>query len=334
MENRYYKILGSSIKISSNIERDIVILDKAFCNFIEKKITKNPSLEIIITANNSNKTAINNAKIFAITPVSFDGWERSSKFWSGKKSNVGRFVSKTDKIPDYINPSTDNKVFEINMNIDLPGVRGKYLVWLHYFINLFALDFFKKTSYIIHGGALEYKNNGLILAGRSGSGKSTLTYALAKSGLTYLTDECIFLDQDSDQMYPYPISPSFDKDNRSLFKEVNESFEEDEKLRTNRDKSFVDTKKIGLNVKKTPVIPKFVIFPKYKPGKKPEIKQLADNDAVKRLEDNIQNFNKEDELKYSNQETAQLLVSRCRCYELISNELEETVKLVKKAMSE
>ncbi len=333
MKNRYYKILGSSIKISTHAERDIVILDKAFCNFIENNTSKNPSLEIIVTENSSTKNSINNAKIFAITPVSFDGWERSSKFWSGKKSNVGRFISKPDKIPDYINASSDKKVFEIDLNIDLPGVRDKYLVWLHYFINLFALDCSKNTSYIIHGGALEYKNNGLILAGYSGSGKSTLTYALAKSGLAYLTDESILMNPDSNQVYPYPMSPSFDKENRSLFKEVNESFEEDERLWTNRDKSFVNTKKIGLSIKKTPIIPKFIIFPKYKPGNKPNIKQLPDSDAVKILEANILNFEKEDELKYTNKDAAQLLVSRCKCYELKSNELEETVALVKEVMA-
>jgi len=141
------------------------------------------------------------------------------------------------------------------------------------------------------------------------------------------------MDLENFRMHPYPISPSFEKDNRNLFEEVNESFEEDVRIQNQRDKSFLHIKKLGLNIINTPVIPELIIFPKYKPGVNPKIKPLPTRNAVEILERNICNFNKNKKLKFSNHEAAELLVNKCKCYELVSNQLDKTVTLVKELLS-
>jgi hypothetical protein len=51
------------------------------------------------------------------------------------------------------------------------------------------------TSYAtaVHAGCVSFEGRGALLCGDSGAGKSTLTYACARAGWTYVTDDCSFL---------------------------------------------------------------------------------------------------------------------------------------------
>jgi hypothetical protein len=48
----------------------------------------------------------------------------------------------------------------------------------------------------IHAACIELDGRGVLLCGDSGAGKSTLSYACAKAGWTYITDDCSFLIND------------------------------------------------------------------------------------------------------------------------------------------
>jgi len=45
----------------------------------------------------------------------------------------------------------------------------------------------------VHAGCAALDGRGVLLCGDSGAGKSTLTYALARAGWAYVTDDCSFL---------------------------------------------------------------------------------------------------------------------------------------------
>jgi hypothetical protein len=45
----------------------------------------------------------------------------------------------------------------------------------------------------LHAGCMSFEGRGVLLCGDSGAGKSTLTYACARAGWTYVTDDCSFL---------------------------------------------------------------------------------------------------------------------------------------------
>ncbi|AXC11254.1 hypothetical protein ACPOL_1918 [Acidisarcina polymorpha] len=45
----------------------------------------------------------------------------------------------------------------------------------------------------IHAGCVALEGSGVLLCGDSGAGKSTLSYACARSGWTYITDDCSYL---------------------------------------------------------------------------------------------------------------------------------------------
>lgn len=50
----------------------------------------------------------------------------------------------------------------------------------------------------IHAGCVSLNNKGVLLCGDSGAGKSTLSYACARAGWTYITDDASFLVHGSD----------------------------------------------------------------------------------------------------------------------------------------
>jgi len=331
MENRYYQIAEIPIKISSNNPRILRSLDKPYCSFKQNKLETSPLLELIISSNNGNLRDLTSFEIFAITPSSFDGWSFSSKLWC-RVDLLGRYVFEIDKAPSGINfDKKTQKLFEIKTRTKPLGVKVGWLSQVHLHINLFVLDY--RNNPFIHGGCLEWQNRGLIISGRSGSGKSTLTYALAKSGLRFLTDECILFDTSTNQLLPYPISPSFEEPSKELFREVKESFEEDKRLGNKSNKSFLDIKKLGIKTSPEPVTPSVLIFPKYTPGEPPAIKTISKSEAIGLLAGNIGAFEQLEKIKTVATETAELLATQCDCYELISSGLEETVKLVKEVMA-
>lgn len=57
--------------------------------------------------------------------------------------------------------------------------------------------------FALHGAAVEWKNKAYLLLASTMSGKSTLTSYLTYNGRGYITDDCILLDRETFQIYPY-----------------------------------------------------------------------------------------------------------------------------------
>ncbi len=55
----------------------------------------------------------------------------------------------------------------------------------------------------IHGGAVEHKGGAYLIVASTTSGKTTLTSYLTSNGLGYITDDCILLDRDTFNIYPF-----------------------------------------------------------------------------------------------------------------------------------
>jgi len=333
MESRYYQILKFPIKVSSNFKQILQSLDKVYCAFKQDKLDSKPVLELIIDSINGDLTDLNSFKIFSITPSSFDGWSSSSKIWCGVDI-LNRYVFEIDKAPSEIKlDKNKQKLFEIKTRTKPLGVKAGWLLQLHFHINLFVLHY-SESCFFIHGGALEWQNKGLILAGSSGSGKSTLTYALAKSGLRFLADESIIFDIVTNKLLSYHVSPSFEEECKNIFKEIADSFEEDKQLGNNSHKSFLNIKKLGISTSNEPVEPSVIIFPKYSPTEKPAIKTVRKNHAAELFTKYTGFFQRPDEPKMSRDEALILLINKCDCYELISSDLDETVRLVKDVLTD
>ena len=60
----------------------------------------------------------------------------------------------------------------------------------------------------LHAAALSKNGKGIVLPGRSGSGKTTLSTWLAARGYNYLTDEFVFIAQNSDTIQAFARPPN------------------------------------------------------------------------------------------------------------------------------
>jgi hypothetical protein len=74
----------------------------------------------------------------------------------------------------------------------------------------------------IHAACVERDGTGVLLSGRAGAGKSTLTFACARAGWTYVTDDCTWLLPDSTERIAIgrPRLARFRPDAPSLFPEL------------------------------------------------------------------------------------------------------------------
>ena len=68
---------------------------------------------------------------------------------------------------------------------------------------LFDNTRYEPKIFALHGAAVEWKNKAYFLLASTMSGKSTLTSYLTYNGRGYITDDCILLDRETFQVYPY-----------------------------------------------------------------------------------------------------------------------------------
>lgn len=64
---------------------------------------------------------------------------------------------------------------------------------------------FDDSVFALHAAAVEYKGKAHVFIASTTSGKTTLTAYLTMLGMGYITDDCVMLDKESLQLYPFCI---------------------------------------------------------------------------------------------------------------------------------
>jgi hypothetical protein len=74
----------------------------------------------------------------------------------------------------------------------------------------------------IHAACVAHNGAGILLCGKSGAGKSTISFACARAGWTFVSDDCTWLKADSDERIAIgnPHHARFRDDVRSVFPEL------------------------------------------------------------------------------------------------------------------
>jgi hypothetical protein len=79
------------------------------------------------------------------------------------------------------------------MTLSTAGLRNKPFLRCFYLDGIVGCHLATRHATPIHAGCVVLDGSGVLLCGDSGAGKSTLSYACARSGWTYVTDDCSFL---------------------------------------------------------------------------------------------------------------------------------------------
>ncbi len=133
-------------------------------------------------------------------------------------------------------------------------------------------------AYYIHAGCVCDGEKGILICGASGGGKSTLTYALARSGFSYLSDDGVFLRRDTGglEMFSFPEKIKLDSRSRSFFGELNHLSGRSGK----HEIALKDTRIRRFSVSARPVA---LIFPVRSRGPKSEIRPVPRHEALVRV---------------------------------------------------
>jgi hypothetical protein len=130
-------------------------------------------------------------------------------------------------------------------------------------------------AHYIHAGCACNGDNGILICGPSGQGKSTLTYALARSRFSYLSDDGVFLRENSRgfEVFAFPKRLKLDGHSCSYFEELSHfghtSGEMELALRDTRIRNASKRAEAFA-----------IIFPKRSAGKRSEIKEIANSEAL------------------------------------------------------
>ena len=103
----------------------------------------------------------------------------------------------------------EDKIFIECVNYDRFVVKSytEMLGIISYFTNL--KDFFDTSKYyFLHCSLTILNNNAIILLGPTGNGKSTLTYGLCEHGFHYVTDDLLYYNKKTNNIYGF-IKPMF-----------------------------------------------------------------------------------------------------------------------------
>jgi hypothetical protein len=90
-----------------------------------------------------------------------------------------------------------------------PALNVPILTCEHLFLNqVSALALSRQGKLVLHASAVDIHSSGVAFIGRSGAGKSTLAASFATSGLRFLTDDGLLLEQIAGETHILPSHPS------------------------------------------------------------------------------------------------------------------------------
>lgn len=179
----------------------------------------------------------------------------------------------------------------------------------------------------IHAGAIESRGGAILLPGAPGSGKTTLTGACIASGLRYLTDEVALLEENGLRVRPMPLGLTV---KRGAIDLLTPAFPELMKLPEH-------VRQDGVRVRYLPPPEPFtdddavpvrqVVFPRYTPECRTELRVIGRIAALRRLMDECLSL----PVALTRANVGDLIswIRQVDCYELRMASLPEAVSLVR-----
>ncbi len=180
------------------------------------------------------------------------------------------------------------------------------------------LQYLCSSLFFMHGAALEYNGEVLLLTGRSGAGKSTTTWGLLNNGFNYLSDELAPVNLESMHVAPYPHAVCLKKQ-PPLYPLP------DNILQTNRTMHVPTALLPADSHLESFPLTKVIIVEYSADNMKPVLTKLSQASACMNIYSNGLN-----QLAHENDGLtgASRIAESCECYSLAAAELDDTCKLI------
>jgi hypothetical protein len=267
-------------------------------------------MELTVLVKDHDVSRSENFQIFSTVPSYFDGWER--EWWM---KNLKK------EIPE---PREGLRTYTLRVT--------ETMKWLHQiqFCFILLILFSLEHMATLHGGVVALNGKGLIFPGTPGSGKTSLVFALLKRGFRFLGDDYAFVDPKSLKAFPFPKSFTFRQESSELFEEVKEAWDRGDIIWVTEDKCYLNMSDLGINELGYPTHIDYILFPTYNPDSPPKLTQISKEKASKKLQEDYNLFSHAhpEKIKFSVEELASRLAESAGCYELITNEIDDTVDLI------
>jgi hypothetical protein len=223
---------------------------------------------------------------------------------------------------DYILTTTDNSTYQINLEGRSPITASDDYELLYLFEKSATIEIqlLRQDLLFIHAGALEYKGRVCLLVAPSGGGKSTTTWALLNNGFRYSSDELAPLDPETFEVHPYPHA-------LCLKATPPEPFHLPEGTLHTSYTKHVPVEYLPSDFCKQPRPLAAIFFLRYDPHvQEPAAKPISKAEAGARIYSNALNL-----LAHSRYglDVVVKVAAQSVCYELITNDLQESCNLIK-----
>ena len=132
-----------------------------------------------------------------------------------------------------------------------------------------------KDGMALHAAAMSKNGKGIILPGASGRGKTTLSTWLATKGYNYLTDEYVFIGENTNIIQAFSRPPNVKvKGIDALDSYFDINAHEDQTIRSSQ-VAMIPPRLLNPNSKKEEAVVSLIVFPNYKEGAEYELEKLS-----------------------------------------------------------
>lgn len=146
-----------------------------------------------------------------------------------------------------------------------------------------------KDGMALHAAAVSKNGNGIILPGRSGSGKTSMSTWLTTRGFNYLTDEYVFIRNNSSTIDAFTRPPNVKTKGLPVLDQYFDlGKHEDETLRSYY-VAMIPPKLLNPNSRHEAAEVKLIVFPKYKKNSELVLTELSKAQAGLSLMENLVN---------------------------------------------
>jgi hypothetical protein len=320
-----YNFYGVRVRIRTDSPGAVSRLDSIYGFFSGPEVA-HPHLDMTLLVDGGDSSNGRGRCAFARVPSGFE-WRTAIRYRTGLRG-FEPLLSNIQEMTVPPHQEAGDRLYYIRLS-DFPAWSRNWLTGVEYLVTLFLM-YHLPHLFWVHAGTMSHKGRGLLLCGSPESGKSTLSYALARRGFGYLSDEFALFAPASLEVFPFPRGISFKPNVVDLLPELGPILEGEDVVwrQEKRHLMSLGMENLGFQVMREPVKVAFLFFVNHQASAVPRLKRVAASDAAEKLVGNCWVVAPPENRSVIRTESAMRLCGNAVCAELLSGDLDETIALV------